>query len=59
MGTSQFAFVRMPPGKWASSDSLARVPASGVPTVRLNFTFAVSDPVFLRFAPRQDGRRTE
>jgi hypothetical protein len=22
MGTSQFAFVRMPPGKWASYDSL-------------------------------------
>ena len=44
MGTSQFAFVRMPPGKWASSDSLARVPASGVPTVRSNFALAVSDP---------------
>jgi hypothetical protein len=56
MGTSQFAFVRMLPGKWASSDNLARVPASGVPTVRLNFTLAVSDPLFLRFAPRRDGR---
>ena len=32
MGTSQFAFARMLPGKWASSDNLATVPASGVPT---------------------------
>ncbi len=32
MGTNQFAFARMPPGKWASSDNLARVPASGIPT---------------------------
>ena len=32
MGTSQFAFATMRPGKWALSDSLARVPASGVPT---------------------------
>ena len=67
MGTSQFAFVRMPPGKWASSDSLTRVAASGIPMgailgqseVTLNVTIAVSerqDPAFLRFAPRWNGR---
>jgi hypothetical protein len=27
MGTNQFAFARTLPRKWASSDSLARVPA--------------------------------
>jgi hypothetical protein len=32
MGMSQFAFARTLPGKWASSGSLVRVPASGVPT---------------------------
>jgi hypothetical protein len=35
MGMNQFASARMPPEKWVLSDSLARVPASGVPAGKI------------------------